>query len=82
MAVGGMDKVIYHGMIILACLILSIVLVVSPVVFDMYVKSVKSGKRNQSIEERNKAMEQRLEKAIKQLEEKEKNDTKRIRDSD
>lgn len=69
-------------MIILACLMLSIVLVVSPVVFDMYVKSVKAGKRNQSIEERNKAMEQRLEKAIKQLEEKESNDTKRTRDSD
>jgi type II secretory pathway component PulJ len=77
-----MDKVIYHGMIILACLVLSIILVVSPVVFDMYVKSTRATRKNEAMEERNKAMEQRLEKVIQQLEEKERNDTKRIRDSD
>lgn len=71
-----MDKVIYHGMIVAACLILCVVLLVSPVVFDMYAKTVKASKRNEIMEERNKTMEQRLEKAIKQLEEKEKNDTK------
>lgn len=82
MAVGGMDKVIYHGMIILACLVLSIILVVSPVVFDMYVKATRSSKRNEAMEERNKAMEQRLDKAIQQLEQKERNDTKRTGNSD
>ena len=63
-------------MIVLTCVILSIALIFSPVVFDMFVKTKKSEKRNEIMEERNKAMEQRLDKAIKQLEAKDKNDTK------
>lgn len=76
MAVGGMDKVIYKGMIVLACLILAIVLILSPVVLDVFIKATKAEKRTVAAEDRNKVLEQRLLKIIQQLEEKEKNDTK------
>ena len=76
MVVGGMDKVIYHGMIILACVILTIFLIVSPVLFDVFTKATKAEKRTIAAEDRNKVLEQRLLKIIQQLEEKEKNDTK------
>lgn len=62
MAVGTMDKFIYRGMITVACLILAIILIVSPVVFDMWIRAVKAEKRNIVIEKR-------LENLIQQLQE-------------
>lgn len=76
MAVGGMDKVIYKGMIVLACLILAIVLILSPVVLDVFIKATKAEKRTVAAEDRNKVLEQKLLKLIQQLEQKEKYDTK------
>ena len=63
-------------MIVLACLVLTIFLLVSPVLFDVFNKATKAEKRTIAAEDRNKAMEQRLNKIIQQLEEKERNDTK------
>jgi hypothetical protein len=37
MVVGTMDKFIYRGILILACLILAVVLIITPVLFKMYV---------------------------------------------
>ena len=71
-----MDKIIYRGMIVLACLILAIVLILSPVVLDVFIKATKAEKRTIAAEDRNKVLEQRVLKAIQQLEQKEKNDTK------
>lgn len=71
-----MDKIIYRGMIVVACLILAIVLIFSPVVFDVFNKATKAEKRAMAAEDRNKALEQRVLKIIQQLEQKEKNDTK------
>jgi len=50
-------------MIAVACLILAIILIVSPVVFDMWIRAVKAEKRNIVIEKR-------LENLIQQLQEK------------
>lgn len=36
MVVGTMDKFIYRGILILACLILAVVLIITPVLFKMY----------------------------------------------
>jgi hypothetical protein len=63
-------------MIILACLVLTVFLIVSPVLFDVFNKATKAEKRTMAAEDRNKILEQRVLKAIQQLEEKEKNDTK------
>lgn len=71
-----MDKIIYRGMIVVACLILAIVLIFSPVVFDVFNKATKAEKRAIAAEDRNKALEQRVLKIIQQLEQKEKYDTK------
>lgn len=63
-------------MIVVACLILAIVLIFSPVVFDVFNKATKAEKRAIAAEDRNKALEQRVLKIIQQLEQKEKYDTK------
>jgi hypothetical protein len=39
---GGMDKFIYRGMIVLACLILAVVLTVTPVLLKMYMDITKA----------------------------------------
>jgi predicted Holliday junction resolvase-like endonuclease len=51
-----MDKIIYRGMIVLACIILSIVLIVVPVLLKMYVDINKA--------------EMRVERKLKDLERK------------
>jgi ABC-type Na+ efflux pump permease subunit len=63
-------------MIVLACLILAIVLILSPVVLDVFIKATKAEKRTVAAEDRNKVLEQRVLKAIQQLEEKDKYDKK------
>jgi hypothetical protein len=40
--VGTMDKFIYRGILILCCVILAIVLIVTPVMFKMYIDMKKT----------------------------------------
>jgi nucleoside recognition membrane protein YjiH len=54
-----MDKFIYRGMIVLACLILAVVLIFTPVLLKMYMDTRKSEIRN---ERKSKDFEQRLQK--------------------
>lgn len=54
-------------MIAVACLILAIILIVSPVVFDMWIRATKAEKRNLAIEKRLDEKEKRLDDLLQQL---------------
>lgn len=47
-----MDKFIFRGILILCCLIISIVLIVTPVVFHMYLRMTKTEIRIEKKQER------------------------------
>jgi uncharacterized membrane protein YciS (DUF1049 family) len=53
-----MDKFIYRGILILVCIILTIVLIVSPVMISMWIKIQKAEIR---IERKEKKLDQRLQ---------------------
>jgi cell division protein FtsL len=57
LALGGMDKFIYRGILILVCLMLTIVLIVSPIMIMMWIKIQKAEIR---IERKEKQINQQL----------------------
>jgi len=58
---GSMDKFIYRGTLILVCLMLTIILIVSPVMVMMWIKIHKAEIR---IEKKEKQLDQKIQQLV------------------